>query len=376
MPLGALEGVLVADFSRVLAGPIATMLLGDLGADVVKVERPGGGDDTREWGPPWVDRGATYYLGLNRNKRSITLDLHAAEDLDLARRLAARADVVIESFRPGTMDRLGLGREAVAKANPGAITCSVSAFGPDSTLAGYDLLLQAAGGLMSLTGEADGPPLKVGAPVVDLICGLHATIGILAALHARAADPEGRGQHVDVTLMEAALSSLVNQASAFLLAGVVGHRNGNIHPSIAVYQPFEASDGPFVVAAANDALWRSVCDVIDRPELADDERFADNGRRREHVEELRKLLDEAFSRRPAEEWIALLQEAGVPAGPINDVGEAFAMATELGLDPIVDIDGLRLLRPPVRLSRTPATVRLPPPALGEHDDELRAWLSS
>jgi crotonobetainyl-CoA:carnitine CoA-transferase CaiB-like acyl-CoA transferase len=176
--------------------------------------------------------------------------------------------------------------------------------------------------------------------------------------------------------MEAALSSLVNQASAFLLAGVVGHRNGNIHPSIAVYQPFEASDGPFVVAAANDALWRSVCEVIDRPELADDERFADNGRRREHVEELRKLLDEAFSRRPAEEWIALLQEAGVPAGPINDVGEAFAMATELGLDPIVDIDGLRLLRPPVRLSRTPATVRLPPPALGEHDDELRAWLSS
>ena len=372
---GALDGVLVADFSRVLAGPVCSMALADLGADVVKVERPDGGDDTRSWGPPWTERGATYYLGLNRGKRSIALDLRDEGDRELAWRLATHADVVLESFRAGTMEKFGLGYEAVAEANPSAIYCSVTAFGAEDPRPGYDLLLQAMGGLMHVTGEEDGRPLKVGAAVVDLICGLHATIGVLAALHARAADPEGRGQRVEATLMLAALTALVNQGSAHLLGGASPGRLGNRHPSIAPYSTYRASDGDFVVAVANDALFARLCAAIGRPELVADERFATNPARREHIDELDAELAEAFAGRPAREWVAVLGEAGVPAGPINDVAAAYAMATEEGLEPVVEVDGLRLPAPPYRLSRTPATVERPPPALGEHSAELRSWLA-
>lgn len=368
---GALDGILVADFSRVLAGPLAAMTLGDLGADVVKVERPGGGDDTRGWGPPWTDRGATYYLGLNRNKRSIALDLRDEGDRALALRLAARADVVLSSFRPGTMERLGLGREAIAALNPGVVTCEVTAFGA-AELPGYDLLLQAVGGLMSVTGEADGPPLKVGAAVIDLACGLYATIGILAALRARDADPAGRGQHVESTLMDAALASLLNQGSAHLLAGAVPGRLGNRHPSIAPYATYAAADGPFALAVGNDALWQRLRELLG---LADDSRFATNAARREHVEELDAVLSRAFAQASADEWVARLRAAGIPAGPINDVPGAFALARQLGLEPTVSIDGLELLRTPVRLSRTPGTVRRPPPALDADGAALRAWLA-
>ena len=373
----ALDGILVADFSRVLAGPLCTMTLGDLGADVVKVERPDGGDDTREWGPPWHEEGATYYLGLNRNKRSVRLDLKDPGDLALAKRLAARADVVVESFRPGTIDRLGLGYDDVASGNPGVVYCSISAFGTGeraAALPGYDLLLQAMSGLMSVTGETDGRPLKVGAALIDMICGLFAANGILAALHARSRT--GAGQRVHVSLMDSALAALLNQGSGFLNAGVVPGRLGNRHPSITPYETFRAADGDFAVACGNDALFRRLCAAIGRPELADDERYADNRVRLEHRDALTADLEAAFAGADAAEWVARLGEAGVPAGPINDIGEAFAFAEDLGLEPWVEVDGVRTVRPAMTLGTTPAAVRRRPPRLGEHDTEIRAWLAA
>jgi crotonobetainyl-CoA:carnitine CoA-transferase CaiB-like acyl-CoA transferase len=373
----ALDGILVADFSRVLAGPLCTMTLGDLGADVVKVERPDGGDDTREWGPPWHEEGATYYLGLNRNKRSVRLDLKDPGDLALAKRLAARADVVVESFRPGTIDRLGLGYDDVASGNPGVVYCSISAFGTGeraAALPGYDLLLQAMSGLMSVTGETDGRPLKVGAALIDMICGLFAANGILAALHARSRT--GAGQRVHVSLMDSALAALLNQGSGFLNAGVVPGRLGNRHPSITPYETFRAADGDFAVACGNDALFRRLCAAIGRPELAADERYADNRARLEHRDALTADLEAAFAGADAAEWVARLGEAGVPAGPINDIGEAFAFAEDLGLEPWVEVDGVRTVRPAVTLGTTPAAVRRRPPRLGEHDAEIRAWLAA
>jgi crotonobetainyl-CoA:carnitine CoA-transferase CaiB-like acyl-CoA transferase len=373
----ALHGVLVADLSRVLAGPLCTMTLGDLGADVVKVERPDGGDDTRGWGPPFVDEGATYYLALNRNKRSVTLDLKDPGDLALARELCLRADVVVESFRPGTAERLGLGYDAIAAASPGVVYCSISAFGTGeraAALPGYDLLLQAMSGLMSVTGEPDGRPLKVGAPLVDVMCGLHAAIGVLAALRARERD--GRGQRVEVSLMDTALAGLLNQASAHVNAGVVPGRLGNRHPSIVPYETYAAADGDFAVAVGNDALFRRLCAVIERPDLAADERYATNAGRLEHRKALGAELDAAFAAAPAAAWVARLGAAGVPAGPIHDVAQAFAFAAGLGLEPIDETGGVRTVRSPIRLADTPAEVRRRPPRLGEHSDEIRAWLAT
>jgi crotonobetainyl-CoA:carnitine CoA-transferase CaiB-like acyl-CoA transferase len=372
-----LEGILVADFSRVLAGPLAAMLLGDLGADVIKVERPDGGDDTRAWGPPWCDEGSTYHLGLNRNKRSVTLDFKNPADLELARRLCARADVVVESFRPGTIDRLGLGYAAVRDGNPGVVFCSISAFGTGeraAALPGYDLLLQAMSGLMSITGEPDGRPLKVGAALIDMICGLHAAGGILAALRAR--ERTGRGQRVETSLMDSALSALLNQASGFLNAGAVPGRMGNRHPSITPYETYAAADRDFAVACGNEALFRRLCAAIEQPDLPDDERFASNEARLEHRDELTAELEAAFASAPAADWVARLAQSGVPAGPINDVSQAFRFAEDLGLEPSVDVDGVRTVRSPIRLSDTPATVRRRPPRLGEHDAEIRAWLAA
>jgi crotonobetainyl-CoA:carnitine CoA-transferase CaiB-like acyl-CoA transferase len=374
---GALAGVLVADFSRVLAGPLCTMTLGDLGADVVKVERPDGGDDTRSWGPPDVDEGSTYYLGLNRNKRSVTLDLKDGGDLELARRLCARADVVIESFRPGTFERLGLGHDAVAAVNPGVVHCSISAFGSGeraATLPGYDLLLQAMSGLMSVTGEPQGRPLKVGAALIDMICGLYATTGILAALHAR--ERTGRGQRLEVSLMDSALAALLNQGSAYLLAGAVGTRMGNRHPSITPYETYAAADAELAVACGNDTLFARLCGAIGRPELAADDRFATNPARLANRDALEAELGAAFATAPAADWVARLAGAGVPAGPINDIAGAFAFAAELGLEPWDDSGGVRTARSPMRLAGTPAAVRRRPPRLGEHDAEIRAWLQS
>ena len=367
----SLAGVVVADFSRVLAGPYATMLLADLGAEVVKVERPGVGDDTRAWGPPWTADGeATYFLGVNRNKRSVALDLKTADGRAAALRLAARADVVIENFPPGTMERLGLGYEDVTVLNPSVVYASVTGFGRGggAGLPGYDLLVQAVGGLMSVTGPGPGEPTKVGVALVDVVTGLHATIGILAALRHR--ERTGEGQRVEVNLLSSLLSALVNQASGYVAAGAVPGIMGNRHPSIAPYEVLDTADRPLALAVGNDRQFVALAGVLGRPELATDPRFATNPSRVAHRDALAAELTAALAARPAEEWAALLAGAGVPCGPINDVSEAMALAESLGLAPVVTVDGVPTVADPIGLSATPVRYLLPPPALGAHTDEV------
>ncbi|GAB3438934.1 CaiB/BaiF CoA transferase family protein [Actinophytocola sediminis] len=370
--------MLVADFSRILAGPYATMLLADLGAEVVKVEGRQG-DDTRSWTPPVRDGVSTYYLGINRGKRSIALDLREPADATAARELAARADVLIENFKPGGLDRYGLDFESVRAANPGVVYASISGFGtgPGRHVPGYDLMVQAISGLMSLTGDPDGPPYRAGISVFDVMAGNHAVIGILAALRHR--DATGQGQHVEVNLLSSALTGLVNHSSAYAAGGVVPYRMGNAHPSVVPYEPLPTADNDLIVAAANDAQFRKLCVVLGRPELADDPRFARNADRTEHRDQLRPLLVELLAERGAVEWFDLLVDAGVPCGPINTIDGGFAMADRFGLDPVVEVgDGDRAIpttRHPIRFSETPASYRLPPPRLDEHGAELRAWLA-
>jgi crotonobetainyl-CoA:carnitine CoA-transferase CaiB-like acyl-CoA transferase len=374
---GALDGVKVLDFSRVLAGPFATMMLGDLGAEVLKVERPDGGDETRSWGPPFDAHGqATYFLSVNRNKRSVVLDLKDDADLERARELARTADVLVENFRPGLMAELGLAYEDLASGNPGLVYCSITGFGPGegARLPGYDLLVQALGGLMSVTGEPDRDPQKVGVALVDILTGLFATSGILAALRHR--DRSGQGQKVEVSLLASLLAALVNQASAYTAGGVVPERMGNAHPSISPYELYDARDGQLVIAVGNDRQFRALCETIGRPELADDERFATNTDRVANRVELREELDRALREQPADHWSEALTDARVPAGPVNDVGAAFRLARELGLDPVVEIgdgDGppTPLTRNPITMSRTPASYRSAPPALG--DSGAASW---
>lgn len=377
-PAGALDGVLVADFSRVLAGPYATMLLADLGADVVKVERPGAGDDTRAWGPPWRHGPdgpeATYFLGVNRNKRSVALDLADPAGLAAARALVNRADVVVENFRPGTMERLGLGHDDVRVGNPGVVYASITGFGRAGgvELPGYDLLVQAVGGLMSVTGPAPGEPTKVGVALVDVITGLHAAIGIQAALRHR--DRTGEGQRVEVNLLSSLLSALVNQGAGYVAAGVVPGIMGNRHPSIAPYEVFSTLDRPLALAVGNDRQFRALTQVLDRPELADDPRFATNPARVRDRDALVSLIGPVLAGRSAEEWFARLTEQGVPCGPINDVAGAVAFAGRLGLAPVVDAGGVPTVADPLTLERTPVSYRRRPPALGAHTAEVLAWL--
>jgi crotonobetainyl-CoA:carnitine CoA-transferase CaiB-like acyl-CoA transferase len=366
---GPLAGVLVADFSRVLAGPYCTMLLADLGATVVKVEGPAG-DETRHWTPPALDGEATYYLSVNRGKRAITLDFADAADLAIARRLAARADVVVENFKPGGLDRFGLGYEAVREANPGAVYVSITGFGRDSALPGYDVLAQALSGLMSVTGDPGGPPTKAGVAIVDVVTGLHAAVGALAALRHR--DATGEGQRVEVNLLSSALSALVNQSGAFAIAGVVPGRLGNDHPSIYPYGPFPTADGDLVLAIGNDAQFARLCRKIGRADAAADPRFARAADRSAAREELRPVLETALAARPAAEWERLLGEAGVPCGPVLDLAAAFGRAEALGLAPVVRAGtaGMAGVRHPVTLSATPASYPLAPPA----PDADRAWV--
>ncbi|MDF2747359.1 MAG: putative acyl-CoA transferase/carnitine dehydratase, partial [Propionibacteriaceae bacterium] len=324
--LGPLTGLLVADFSRILAGPYATMLLADLGADVIKVEGPRG-DDTRTWQPPARDGVATYYLGINRNKRSIALDFADAEDAALARELAHRADIVIENFRPGGLARFGLNYEEVAVANPKIIYASISGFGTTergAVLPGYDLIVQAMSGLMSLTGDPEGPPYRAGISVFDVMAGLHATIGVLAALHKR--HETGRGQHVEVNLLSSALSGLVNHSSAVVAGGVVPYRMGNSHPSLFPYEPLPCADGDLIITAGNDGQFRKLCEVLGLRDLVDDPRFAHNEDRTANRDQLRPLLVAKLQTRTKQEWFNTIIAAGVPCGPINtlDAGVAFA----------------------------------------------------
>ena len=370
-----LEGLRVLEYAQYVAGPFAGMLLADLGADVVKVESPAG-DAWRRYEP--FDAGESrYFYALNRGKRSVALDLADPGDHALARELVARADVLVESFRPGTMTKLGLDPAELRASHPRLITCTISAFGTGEaarTLPGYDLLLQAMGGLMSVTGEPGGRPLKTGSAIVDMLCGLFAANGILAALRVR--DRDGTGQHVEVSLLDTSLAGLLNLASGYLNAGVVPGRMGNDHPSIVPYGTFDAADGPFALAVGSDGLFVRLCGELGRPELAEDPRFATNPARLEHRAELREELQAAFAGATADEWVARLRAAGVPVGPINDVAQAFAFAESLELDPVDETGGVRTVRSPVRLERTPALVQRRPPRLDEHGDDIRAWLAT
>ncbi|HEX2070034.1 MAG TPA: CoA transferase [Thermoleophilaceae bacterium] len=369
-----LDGLLVADLSRVLAGPLVGMTLGDLGADVVKVESPSG-DDTRSWGPPFDRAGrATYHHAVNRNKRSLALDLRDAGDNELARRLCERADVVVANFRPGTLERFGLGFEQVAVANPAVVYCEISGFGEGAgrNLPGYDPLVQALGGLMSVTGPPDAPT-KAGVALIDVIAGLYATTAVLAALHERARS--GAGQRVTIDLLHTTLAALVNQATGWLGSDAVPRRLGNVHPSIEPFSPYRAADGELMICAGNDRQFGALAAALDVPELASDRRFATNADRVANRGALRPLLEERLAARTIAEWRPLLAAAGVPAGPINDVAQAFALAAELGLEAVDEYDGVRTVAFPARLSRTPATTRRRPPELDEDGEALRRWLA-
>ncbi|HVW42282.1 MAG TPA: CoA transferase [Amycolatopsis sp.] len=371
----ALDGLRVADFSRVLAGPFATMMLADLGATVVKIERPEAGDDTRSWGPPYGDDGeATYYQSLNRNKSSLLLELSDPEDLARARKLALDADVVVENFRPGVMERLGLGYDELRAERPGLIYCSITGFGrgEGADLPGYDLLIQALGGLMSVTGSPDGEPQKVGVAVVDVLTGLFATVGILTALHHR--QNTGEGQFVEINLLSSLLAALVNQSAAYTSGGVVPRRMGNQHPSVAPYEPLACGEGELVLAVGNDRQFTKLCELLGAPGLATDARFATNTDRVANRSAMRAELERLLAARPADEWAPLLSAHRVPAGQVNDMAAAFQLAARLGLDPIVDVpraDGttVRLPRNPIGLSVTPPRYRSAPPRLGEPANE-------
>lgn len=369
----ALSDLRILDFSRVLAGPFATMVLADLGATVTKVERPDVGDDTRAWGPPHDERGeATYFQAVNRNKSSIALDLADPEDLSEARQLAAEAAVVVENFRPGVMDRLGLGYEVLRASNPGLIYCSITGFGSGrgAALPGYDLLVQAVGGLMSITGQPDGEPQKVGVALVDVVCGLFASTGILAAV--RHLERTGEGQRVELDLLSCLLAALVNQGSAYTLAGQVPARMGNAHPSIAPYELYRAGDGDIVLAVGNDRQFEALCTTLAAPALSRDPRFATNRDRVLHRDELRSELERLLAARSAGDWVGSLTDVGVPAGQVNDIAAAFAFAERLELDPIIEVgrgDGssARLTRNPIRLSTTPAQYVTAPPPLADRN---------
>jgi crotonobetainyl-CoA:carnitine CoA-transferase CaiB-like acyl-CoA transferase len=374
---GPLAGLVVADYSRILAGPYATMLLADMGARVVKVEGPRG-DDTRTWMPPVRGEESTYWLGVNRNKESIALNLKDPDDLAVGRALARRADVLIENMKPGGMGRFGLGYDDVAADNPGIVYASITGFGTSggASLPGYDLMVQGMSGLMSLTGPADGPAYRAGISVFDVMTGMHAVIGILAALHHR--DRTGRGQHVEVNLLSSALSGLVNQTSAAVAGGVTPMRMGNAHPSLFPYQPLPTSDGQIIVIAGNDGQFRLLCDVLGIPELVEDERFASNDLRTANRDVLRPLLEDALATATTDEWFARFREAGLAGGPVWTVPEGVAFADELGLEPVVEVgEGARAVptvRNPIGFSDTPASYRLRPPDLDEHGDQVRAWL--
>ena len=377
---GPLAGLLVADFSRILAGPYSTMLLADMGAEVVKVEGPGG-DDTRTWQPPVRDGVSTYYLGVNRNKRSVALNLKDDGDLVLARELARRADVFVENFKPGGLARFGLDYDAVAAANPAVVYASISGFGSGpkgAGLPGYDLIVQAVSGLMSVTGDAEGEPYRAGVAVFDVISGLHATIGVLAALNHR--HETGQGQHIEISLLASAMSGLVNQTSAYVAGGVVPFRMGNSHPSLFPYEPLPCADGELIITAGNDLQFRKLAQVLGVPELPDDPRFARNEDRTANREELRPLLVERLRTRPKMEWFRELTGNGVPCGPINTIDQGVAFAAEVGLDPVVTVgsgeDAIPVVRHPITFSATPASYRLPPPRLDQQGDEIRRWLSS
>ncbi len=386
----ALDGLRILDLTRILAGPTCTQLLGDLGADVVKIERPGRGDDTRAWGPPFV-RGedgedtteSAYYLCANRNKRSVAVDLATAEGADLVRRLAARTDVLIENFRVGALGRYGLGYDDLKEDLPGLVYCSITGFGqtgPNAHRAGYDLLAQGYGGIMSLTGEPDGKPMKVGVGIADIVCGMYAATAILAALRHR--DRTGKGQHIDLALVDTQMAWLVNEATNHLTSGETPRRRGNEHPNIVPYGVFETADGHVIVAVGNDAQYERFCELLDAPELASDDRYHTNAGRLGRRDELVAELSRRVRKLSSAEVLDGLEARGVPGGPIHDLEQALAsdQARARGMTieaphPLAEGGSVTLLANPIRMSETPVTCRRSPPLCGAHTEEVIAdWL--
>lgn len=373
---GALAGIRVLDLTRILSGPFATMVLADLGADVIKVENTAGGDDTRQWAPPYQGEQAAYFLSVNRNKRGIGLDLKSDAGRDIAHRIAATADVVVENFRPGTAERLGLGFDELFALNPRLVYASISGYGHTGPMAqepGYDAIAQALSGVMSVTGPADGSPCRVGVSSADLGAGMWALIGILAALHAR--EQTGRGQHVDISLLDGQVAWLTYVAGGYFATGETPRRYGSAHPTIAPYQAFETADGHVMVAVGNDALWKRFAPTIGRPELTDDLRFATNPDRVRNRAELLPLVAESLARGTSAHWVDLLADAGVPAARINTVDQALAHPQTRARDMVVTMEHptagtLRMVGNPVKLSADPPEMRMPPPLLGQHTDEV------
>ncbi|RLC77072.1 MAG: CoA transferase [Chloroflexi bacterium] len=378
-----LEGIRVLDLTRALAGPYCAMMLGDLGADVIKVERPGQGDDSRGWGPPFVGTPygpypgeSAYFIAANRNKRSVTVNLKSVEGQEIVRRLASVSDVMVENFRTGVLDGMGLGYDDLRAINLRLVYCSISGYGrtgPYADRPGYDFIIQAEGGLMGIIGPEEGQPYRVGVPIVDITSGMFAATAILAALRAR--DQTGEGQLVDVSLLDTVTALLTNVASNYLVGGAEPRRLGNAHPNIAPYEAFRARDRWFALAAANERQWGALCDAIGRSDLKDDPRFATNGDRVSNRPELLESLNETFTARDADEWLADLREAGLPCGPINAIPDVFchpqAQARGLAIETQHPTAGqVQVAGFPYKLSQTPADLRRPPPLLGQHTGEV------
>nr|WP_216629612.1 CoA transferase [Brevibacterium renqingii] len=372
-----MAGTIVAVFSRVLAGPYATMMLADLGATVIKVEGRTG-DDTRHWAPPRRGDDATYFLTANRNKHSVVLDFKDPEDLEYAQQLAARADVLVENFKAGGLAKYGLDFDSVKAENPGIVYASVTGFGRDNPLPGYDLLIQGLSGFMSVTGTQESGPVKAGVAVVDVITGLHTTVGILAALAHR--KDTGVGQLVETNLLSSALSGLANQTSAYVAGGVVPKAMGNAHPSLYPYQPMPTAEGQIIIACGNDNQFARLAGILGHPEWAEDVRFANFADRNVHRAELEPELIEALSAKTNQEWFDVLTEAGLPCAPINSIAQGVELATSLGLEPVAEAGADDRVIPtvanPIRLSETPTSYELAPPTLGESTEAVKEWLRS
>ena len=382
---GPLAGLRVLDMSRILAGPYCTQLLGDMGADIIKVERPGTGDDTRSWGPPFVTgrdgrptRESAYYLSANRNKRSLAIDMASPDGAEALRRIAARVDVVIQNFKPGGLAKYGLDHESLLALNPRLVYCSISGYGqtgPNASKPGYDLLAQGYGGIMSLTGEPDGEPMKVGVGIADVMCGMYAASAILAALRHR--DATGQGQHVDIALVDTQIAWLINEGVNYLLSGRPPERRGNQHPNIVPYQVFATADGHVIVAVGNDAQFARFCALLGRPDLAADPRFATNPARLEHREVLVAILSGLIAERRKDELIAAMEAQKVPGGPVHTLPEVFASdqvaARQMKITmphPLAESGTVDLIGNPIRFSATPVSYRRHPPACGEHSREI------
>jgi formyl-CoA transferase len=372
----ALGGILVVDLSRVLAGPYCTMLMADYGAEVLKIEQPEVGDGTRQWGPPWVDGESAYFLSVNRNKKSLTLNLKTSEGQKILRRLAAEADVLIENFRPGTTERMGIDYDSLAAQNKGLIYCSITGYGqtgPYRDRPGYDFMIQAQGGIMSLNGPADGEPYKVGVAIVDITAGLFAYGAILAALHERS--QSGRGQYIDVALLDTQVAWLANVAHNYFATGDPPRRYGNGHPNIVPYETFATADGYLALAIGTDSQYRRFCETVDRPELWRDRRFQSNAGRVEHRDELVPLLQELIRHRRTNEWIDLLVGVNIPAGPINDIPSILADPQIAARDMVQVKDHptagpVQMLGSVAKMSRTPASIRQAPPVLGADTEAI------